>query len=132
MHTWLFLYASADDSVLPFYGIGLSCRHFFIYIILAGRQKGEKNGTALCRCFDDDQAFCKSNLWSCEFTHKMEPTKKDCFNRSVREMKIPGANDSVVMEPYKVTAIDGEKDPLPISIGAIEELLNVFQRKERW
>ena len=47
-------------------------------------------------------------------------------------MKISGANDSVVMEPYKVTAIDGEKDPLPISIGAIEELLNVFQRKERW
>ena len=62
----------------------------------------------------------------------MEPTKKDCFNRSVREIKILGANDSVVMEPYKVTAIDGEKDPLPISIGAIEELLNVFQRKERW
>lgn len=39
---------------------------------------------------------------------------------------------SVVVEPYKVTAIDGEKDPLPISIGTIEELLNVFQRKERW
>ena len=24
MHTWLFLYASADDSVLPFYGIASS------------------------------------------------------------------------------------------------------------
>jgi hypothetical protein len=37
-----------------------------------------------------------------------------------------------IVEPYKVTANDGEKEPMPRELGTKEELLNVFLRKKHW
>lgn len=48
------------------------------------------------------------------------------------KIKFSEQEQTDIVEPYKVTANDGSKEPMPRELGTKEELLNVFLRKKRW